>query len=56
MVHLIDAGYGMSLRCAIGEESSVWLMNSDNLLKWVSGGGGGNINREMGASCQRETG
>ena len=34
MVQPIDAGYGRSLRAAIGRELDEWLMNADNLLKW----------------------
>ena len=34
MVQPIDAGYGRSLRAAIGRELDQWLMNADNLLKW----------------------
>ena len=34
MVQPIDAGYGRSLRAAIGRELDNWLMNGDNLLKW----------------------
>ena len=34
MVQPIDAGYGRSMRSAIGRELDLWLMNGDNLLKW----------------------
>ena len=36
MVQPIDAGYGRSLRCAIGRELDAWLMDAANLLKWES--------------------
>ena len=36
MVQPIDAGYGRSLRCAIGKELDDWLMDSNNLKKWES--------------------
>ena len=36
MVQPIDAGYGRSLRCAIGRELDDWLMDSNNLKKWES--------------------
>lgn len=34
MVQPIDAGYGRSLRAAIGRQLDNWLMNGENLLKW----------------------
>ena len=34
MVQPIDAGYGRSLRCAIGRELDAWLMDAANLIKW----------------------
>ena len=30
----IDAGYGRSLRCNIGESLDAWLMEESNLEKW----------------------
>ena len=36
MVQPIDAGYGRSLRSAIGRELDAWLMDSANLIKWES--------------------
>ena len=33
----IDAGYGRSIRCAIGRLLDVWLMADDNLEKWEKG-------------------
>ena len=34
MVQPVDAGYGRSLRSAIGRELDEWLMDAANLLKW----------------------
>ena len=34
IVQPIDAGYGRSLRAAIGRELDSWLMNAENLLRW----------------------
>jgi len=34
MVQPADAGYGRSLRSAIGRELDAWLMDGQNLLKW----------------------
>ena len=36
MIQPIDAGYGRSLRCAIGRELDAWLMDAANLIKWES--------------------
>jgi hypothetical protein len=33
----IDAGYGRSIRCAIGRLLDNWLMESDNMEKWETG-------------------